>query len=785
MNKTLLTISALAILIFSGPAHAGTIGFSENKGQVAGADGQTAGNVLYRANLQNAPGVFVTDKGLTYLFLEEKKETSLDPNAEPVRCDRNWSRVDMVLENASITKGNAVVEMEEPGYSNYYLPQCPQGVLYVKSYHILTFKNVYPGIDWSLKINEHNKMEYDFIVHPGADPSLIKISYKGADQMKLSDEAGKLRLISSCGDFFEGELYSYQKENNSKVNSQFRRKGNSITFALGVYDKSKTLVIDPPLNWSATQAGSGSEYAYAIALAKDGTNQTCVAGTTDSPDFPTLNAYQGVFGGNEDIFVQRLSTTGAKVWSTYYGGTGYDGGKGIGTDASGNCYVGGYTGSSNFPVLTPVQTNYGGGTYDIAILKFNAAGVRQWATWYGGINTDFGTALASDNNGTIYITGYTTSNNFPLVNAISTGSCVATDAFIMKMKANQTVRWADFFGGNDDDRGRAVTVNASGSAMYFAGSSLSSNLITTTGVFQPSNASAFNYEDGFITRFDTSGQSVTFSTFCGGSDADFIQGIAVDASGKIFVTGYTLSADFPIKNPGFVAYCDSTQGSPGTHDAFVVACNANATQQLWGTYLGGTGVDMGLGITASSTGIFVTGAANSTDLSLQQPMDNQYFQATQGDGGSFNDFFLAWFYTNYSRQWCTYYGGVNNDEGFGTCTDANGNIYFAGEQSNDALISQFGPGVLNSVNEVNAEMRMNIFPQPAGNELHLTFNCSGEQAGQLVILNALGEQVSLQKTETHSGANEVIADITTLAPGIYFAVLKGGTSDLRQRFVKK
>lgn len=771
-----------AAIIFPLHSFAGTYsnpGFTENKGQYAAMDGTRAEGLLFRANFTNAPGIFITDKGITYVFTEGKKMNP-DPNSEPGACEKQWSRADMVLENASIKKENAVCGQPAPGYSNFYYAHCPQGILYVKTYRSITFKNVYPGIDWTLYSNGNNAMEYDFIVHPGADPSRIKINYKGSAQLRLQEQDSKLSLFSSCGGFMEGKLFSYEWESGKAIASQYKIKDNGICFRVGNYNRNQTLVIDPPLQWSMFQAGSGFDYGYAIALAKDGTGNTLVTGVTDSPDFPVLNAFQGTLAGNEDMVVLRLNNSGARVWSTYYGGGNFDGGKGVGSDLNGNCFVAGYTGSANFPVLNPVQTLYGGGTYDIALVKFNASGVRQWATFYGGIGTDYGTALCTDNSGNSYITGYTNSNNFPLVNAISTGTGIATDAFIMKMSASQNVRWADFFGGNDDDRGRAVTLNPAGNAVYFAGSTLSTNLITTVGVFQASNASGGFAEDVFITRFDTSGQSVVLSTYCGGTDADFGQGIAVDANGTIYVTGYTLSSDFPTVNPGNgVAYYDNTIGSPGTHDAFIIACNANASAETWGTYYGGSGVDMGLAITStSSDGIFVTGSSGSTDFPVQAPMDGSYYQAVQGDAGSFSDFFIGWFYTNNSMQWSTYYGGTYSDEGRGVCTDGTGNIYVVGTDSNEALVLKFAPGIVNAVQQTPAQAGFILFPQPAHDNLQL--QASGSLQGEIEIYTVPGACVRKSKV---SGSDTKI-DISSLTPGTYFLRYRSPSGSTVKKFIK-
>jgi hypothetical protein len=778
MHRTLCTLALSAFILQS--ASAGNItmaGFTENKGQLTDQAGQKIPHVLFRGSMKHAPGIFITSTGLTYLFSEAKGRDYKDPEAEPTLVSRPWSRLDMDLAGATIKKENVVMEQPVPGYSNYYLAHCPEGVLGVRTFRKITVLNVYPGIDWSVYLNDQHDLEYDFIVHPGADPGKIKIRYSGADQVTLNEGRSGLHFKSVHGALYEGGLYSYVQETGNTVRSQYRKKGKEITFALGNYDRSKTLVIDPPLDWSSAQTGSGVEYAYSIAVAKDGTGHTVLTGFTDSPDFPTLNAFQGTLSGAEDMIIQRLDQNGVRLWSTYYGGSNIEGGKGIDTDVNGNCYVAGYTGSMNMPSMNPVQIAFGGGTFDIAILKFDAAGVRQWATWYGGLQNDYGNGLVADNTG-IYITGYTNSSNFPVVNSTTTLN-TGNDAFLMKMKLSQAVRFARYFGGNDEDKGRAVALNASGSNVYITGSTLSGVPISTTGVFQPINASPFTAEDAFITEFDTTGSTIVFSTFCGGSDADFGQSIAVDGAGNVYITGYTLSADFPIKNPGLPSYVDSSLGSPATHDAFIVKCNANGTTHLWGTYYGGTSVDMGLDVSWNPTsGLYVSGSANSTDFPVLAPVDNAYYQAVHGDGGSFNDMFIAWFYTDLSRQWSTYYGGAGGDEAHSITTDGTGNIYVAGLYFNDAIALKFGPGVLNSVEPAGAHAPMQLFPQPVGDQLQLNVDQLPQGCTSAGITNSLGELVLTVPLQP--GLNTI--SVSGLAPGIYHIRLDAGNAV--KKFVK-
>ena len=127
--------------------------------------------------------------------------------------------------------------------------------------------------------------------------------------------------------------------------------------------------------------------------------------------------------------------------------------------------------------------------------------MRQWATYFGGVADDHGMAITSDNSGNIFITGYTNSTNFPLKHALQTTKNTGYDSFITKFLTNGILSWSNFMGGNDDDKGRAICLNAAGTDLYFAGSTLSgANNVSTSGVFQFIPASPFNAEDGFDSR---------------------------------------------------------------------------------------------------------------------------------------------------------------------------------------------------------------------------------------------------------------------------------------------
>jgi hypothetical protein len=438
--------------------------------------------------------------------------------------------------------------------------------------------------------------------------------------------------------------------------------------------------------------------------------------------------------------------------------------------------------------LNPLQANYGSGVYDAAILKFNTTGVRQFASWYGDVSTDFGTAITVDASGNMYVTGYTNSANFTTLSPIQFAKNIGYDAFIMKISSSYALQWATFYGGDDDDKARAITIDAAGANIYITGTTLAGGFPVTAGSFQNSSASAYNAEEAFILKMSTA-QVVGFASYCGGSDGDFGQGIAVDNAGNIFITGYTLSSNFPVVNPGNGAYVDSTIGSPGTHDAFIVKCNSTGTARLWSTYFGGTSPDLAFGIAFDTyVGIYISGHTASTDFPLHQPVDNNYYQSTHGDAGSFNDMFFAWFGTNDSLKWSTYYGDASSNECYGVCVDIANNIFATGVSNNDIDVLKFGPGFITAIPLPIARFPgIIIYPNPANDQLSITFESEEQGNFRFEILNMQGQLIqSAERTSSTNNWYNLYFNLEELAPGTYFMKVNSpsGKSEV-VKFVRK
>ena len=760
-------------------------GFTPNQGQFANQEGKPAYNVLFKA-CGTGPGIFVTTSGLTYLFEQSRTELTIDRD-ETIPRTMDWSAIHMELVGASILKENIVVEDELPGVYNYYYAHCPQGILGVKSYHKVTIKNIYPGIDWVLQADNVNGVSHDFLVHPNGDHRNIVMRYSGLTATLDINEKSQLVLTSKYGTMYEGGLKVYRDNVQDEVRAYFNIHNNEVSFLIAGRRRCGLLTIDPPLQWDSLLASTGNDYAYGVAAAKDGSGDVMGCGFTDGSDFPVLNATQGTLSAQEDAVIYRLNANGTRLWSTYFGGTDIDNCKGIATDINGNCYVTGHTGSQDLPVMSSLQANFGGGVYDAFIAKYNTAGVMQWASWRGGTGNDFGTAITCDAVGTCFVAGYTGSTNFPVLNAIHPAKANVNDGFIFSVNGLQVMQWSTYYGGNDEDRCYGVALDAQEQNLCVVGSTNSGNFPTVGNPFQLLNAQAFFTSDAFVLKMPTHGQSVVFASYCGGFDDDNGRGVTCDAAGNIYITGYTMSSDFPITDPGGNVYVDSTQNGIGVQDAFIVKCNPTGTTRLWSTYFGGTGSDYATGIAFDQfVGIYVCGFTSSTDLPVMQPADLNYYQSTQGDGGSFNDMFIAWFDVNDAMAWSSYYGSTNSENAYALSIGQQNEIFMTGDNFNEISVVKFNPGVPTQAPCTIPDLNTIVYPVPASsNVLHVDFYSYNTGVATTEILDIQGKLIKREEHLLSGATNQFVIDISSLPEGCYFLRLNRPEGQELYRFVKK
>src|SRR5438309_3164729 len=293
----------------------------------------------------------------------------------------------------------------------------------VPTYARVAYREIYPGIDLVYYGTQERQLEYDFVVAPGADPRIIRLTFDGVDRLELNG-AGDLVLRVGDTSLRFGKPLVYQRSEGTprKVAGRWAFENRTaVGFHVGSYDARRPLVIDPTITLATYVGGGGTDQAFAIAL--DASANVYLAGNTNSADFPTtVGAFQPALRGGVDAFVVKLNSAfTARTYSTYLGGTtGDDAGRGIAVDATGSAYVTGFTASTDFPTTAGAfQTAFGGGGLDAFVVKLNAAGSRLvYGTYLGGAGSVVGLGIAIDTAHNAYVTGGTFSADFPTASGV-------------------------------------------------------------------------------------------------------------------------------------------------------------------------------------------------------------------------------------------------------------------------------------------------------------------------------------------------------------------------------
>ncbi len=585
-----------------------------------------------------------------------------------------------------------------PGKVNYFIGADPQAWRAdAPTYAKVRYQSVYPGIDLVYYGNQR-RIEYDFIVAPGADPSVIKLSFEGADALRIADN-GDLILTAGAGELRQHKPVIYQEVNGERRNvdgsysirnPQSAIHDQSVGFHLGDYDASLPLVIDPVMAYS-TFFGSGGAEDVPGAIAVDGAGQVYVVGTTGSRDFPTASPAQSNLRGRADVFVSKLNAAGnALVYSTYLGGAnegqGADIGFGIAVDGSGAAYVTGTTSSSDFPTMAAFQSTRSGPA-DAFVTKLNPNGGIVFSTYLGGNGAELGFGIAVDTLSTPYIVGTTSSTDLlsgtrrfaddgeaasMAASPEQTGLRGPSDAFVIKLAPTGSARiYARYLGGGGAELGLAIAVDASGGA-YVTGVTASNDFPTVNPLQSNSGGGE---TDGFVTKIAVNGGSLEYSTYLGGSGLEnhtFLQqlpfpgaGIAVDSAGAAYVASVTTSSNFPTRNPA-----RGTFG--GVADAYVAKLNATGNALVYSTFIGGSGEDIGFGVAVDATGAaHVAGATSSTNF----PVENSLQSSLKGQTDAFVTKLNA---AGNAFAYSTYLGGGSEELAVGVAVDRAGAAYVFG-----------------------------------------------------------------------------------------------------------
>ena len=483
--------------------------------------------------------------------------------------------------------------------------------LYAK---VLT-RGVYPGIDLVYYGNQR-QLEYDFLVAPGADPAAIRLAFQGlatpAGQRALAlDPSGDLTLRVRGGDVVLKRPVAYQHDANGQ------RKPVDVAFALV----------------PAPNAAGTWHVGFKV----------------------------GVYDRQRPLVIDPVLS-----YATYLGGGDVDSGMAIAV-LNGEAYVTGYTESLNFPG-TAAQGNQP--LRDAFVAKLNASGsALVYATYLGGDGADAGMGIAVDSSGQAYVTGFTESTNFPTVPVTPLfGNQGGRDAFVTKLNAaGNGFVYSTYLGGGADDTGLGIAVDTAGNA-YVTGWTDSTDFPTTASAFQTDQPD----RDAFVTKINSTGTALVYSTYLGGSGIDEGQAIAVDATGLAYVTGDTTSTNLPTTA--------NTRTPGGGQDAFVAKLDpgaSGAASRLFLTYFGGSGADAGRGIAVDSLGfIHIAGVTSSTNLPTKIPFQGSY-------GGGASDAFVAKLNAagtgpNTVLMYASYLGGSGDDAGHAIALDTEDQAFITG-----------------------------------------------------------------------------------------------------------
>jgi hypothetical protein len=618
--------------------------FEANRGQVEGPT-----RFIARGRVGN---VLLTPTEATLLLVrrnnagrEPRLDRAADPRGETLKTRSVRARFPGANEQACIAGRD-----ELPGKANYFLGNDPaKWRAGVPLFSKVQVQGLYEGVDLVYYCTQQ-QLEYDFALAPGADPNIIAIRYDGADKLEV-DGRGDLVLKVGADEIRQHRPVIYQMVNGARkdIAGGYELRGKAtVGFQLGDYDRRLPLIIDPLLSFSTYLGGSGGDIGWDVAL--DDSGNIYVAGETLSANFPaTAGAFQAGFNGGTvlggDAFVAKFTNSGPSlVYLTYLGGSGNDAAFALAVDGPGNAFITGFTDSTNFPLAAPIQGAING-TPDHTLKQFPLdAFVAQldptgsnllYSTYLGGDGVDEGTGVALDNSGNLYVTGFTDSTNFPVSNVPQNVFGGRVDAFVTK-------------------------------------------IIFTNGQMN------FGY-----------------SRYLGGTNVEHGDGVAVDAMGCAYVTGFTASTNFPTANAlviNGVQYNRLNAGDTNLtsfSDAFVTKLAADGNALVYSTFLGGSGIDVGLRITVDSAlRAYVTGYSRSLDF----PVTVTNLQRSLSASNFLSDVFVAKFDASGTNVvYSTLFGGEASDQGIDVAVDDDGNAYVAGVTASTNFPVQ-SPGALNTNN---------------------------------------------------------------------------------------
>jgi len=660
------------------------LAFEANAGQAPSEFGFLARGVGYRLFLSRGEAVIVLERAVDPCR-DATGTRRPSPRRSATAASAATERAALRMTLVGARPGGQDGQEQLAGVANYVIGSDPaRWRMQIPTYARVRQSGVYPGIDL-VYYGSQRRLEYDFVVAPGADPQRIRLALEdarpGHPAPALSIAAsGDLVVATPAGDVTLVRPLAYQDVDGVRRPVDVRyvlERGSDqgdvqVALALGAYDAARSLVIDPVLSYSRYLGGSAADAGMALAVATDGS--AFVAGFTSSTDLPLATPPAGT---DREAFVTKLDPSGSVVYSTYLGGDGSDEALAIALDAGSRAYVTGTTTSSNFPSQNGFQTSLNGTTSpstetDAWLAVLDASGVLVYGTYLGGSADDGGSGVAVDTLGKAYVTGHTQSGGFPLKSALQGSLRGVTDAFVAKLdpalSGAASLLWSTFLGGDGVDEGQGIAVDSSGNAHVVGFTDSATNFPTTNGYLTTPGGGI----DAFLTKLATSGASILYSTYLGSTGDESAFAVAVGADGLTSVVGWTGSA--------LRAHNGFQQTAGSDLDGFMASFNTalvGSPSLLYLTYIGGTGDDLANGVAVNAEGhVFVTGETSSPAASF--PLKN----AVQPSPGGGTDAFIVKIDPGSgdaaSLLYSTFLGGDQDDSGQGVGVDGTGAAYVAG-----------------------------------------------------------------------------------------------------------
>lgn len=634
--------------------------FIENRGQVTDQYGKSRTDIDFRIE-GDYLNLFVGKGTLHYQWAT----TIADLEPQQIALYRMDVTLVGANVNAQITK-----EKKQGFYERYYLPKFGEQGATACAYEKITYKEVYPGIDWVLYV-KGNTIEYDFVVHPGGKVSDIRLQYGGATQLQI-DKAGRLIATTPMGSVTENTPQSFQAD-GKPIASRFILQGNILSFSTDPY--AGTLVIDPTLSWSTYYGGTNTETIRNGCVSGDKYGNAYLCGTTQSTaNIATTGSYQDTVIGATDAFLVKFNGAGVRQWATYYGGAFSENSYGVTCDSTGEIYLSGYTNSTTAIATTGSFQTALNGSADAFLVKFDTAGVRLWATYYGGSGTEQCYGVACDKSNNVYITGQTQSTtDIASIGAYQTTLAGNAEAFLVKFNSSGIRQWATYYGGSALDYGLSVGCDQNKN-VFLSGYTRSTTGIASIGSHQ---ATYNGLDEAFLVKFDSTGAR-QWGTYYGGTSGDRGNSVALDQNNNVYMGGSTTSTASMATTGSFQ---DVFGGGAG--DGFLVKFNGNGIRQ-WATYYGGTATDEAAWITSDLLGhVYIAGRTASTSGIAATGTWQDTLNGT-------TDAMLIKFDTSGIRLWATYFGGDISDLGYGVYCNHLSKVFLAGQTTSLNALSTTG-----------------------------------------------------------------------------------------------